>query len=146
MTSRIEQSSGANHQRKHNWRTLLDAYVNRFRDEPFQYGKHDCLTFVLRWERLVSNKSRFLDAFFVYNTKEQAEELICQHGMYDVWEVVSSRLDKVGREYCQKGDIVAHIQRRQLTVGICCGKYFVAPGAKRLMWRSMDDAHFGWKV
>ena len=145
MTSRIEQSNGAN-RRKHNWRSLLDDYVNRFRNEKFFYGKHDCLTFALRWERLATENSRFLDAFFVYNTKEQAEELICQHGMFDVWEVVSSRLEQTERQFLQKGDIVAHIQRGQLTVGICLGKYFVAPGAKRLMWRPMDRAHHGWKV
>lgn len=146
MTSRIEQSSGVNHQRKANWRTLLDDYINRSRTRQFEYGSHDCLTFALRWERLVTTNSRFLDAFFVYNSKEEAQQLICEHGMYDVWEVISSRLDMKPRTFAQKGDLVAHVQRGQRTVGICLGRYFVAPGAKKIMLRSMDRAEFCWKV
>lgn len=146
MTFKIEPSNGAGHLRKPNWPELLDQHINAARTKTFEYGRHDCLMFVLKWERLVTVNSRFLDAFFVYNSKEEAQQLICEHQMYDVWEVVSSRLETKDRRFAQRGDIVAHVQRDQRTVGICLGKYFAAPGAKKMMLRSMDRAEFCWKV
>lgn len=146
MTFKTEPSNGASHRRKVNWPELLDGYINAFRYRKFEYGHHDCLMFALRWERLVTMNSRFLDAFFVYNSKEEAEQLICEHQMYDVWEVISSRLDSKPSRFAQRGDIVAHIQKGHRTVGICLGKYFAAPGAKKMMLRSMDRAEFCWKV
>ena len=144
MTSKTEQSSGVN--RRPDWPRQLAQYVERFRNERFAWGYNDCLTFALRWERMVALRSRFLDAHFIYNTAEEANTLICEHGLYDVWEVLDQRLERDHFKFAQKGDLVAQIQHDQPSVGICIGNKFCAPGYKGLVFRDMVRGFHVWKV
>ena len=136
--------SGAS--RRPDWPSLLAEYVERFRRERFAWGWNDCLTFALRWERMATERSRFLDAHFIYNTAEEANALICEHGLYDVWEVLDQRLIRCDIAFAQKGDLVAQIQHGQPSVGVCIGQKFCAPGYKGLVFRDIGRGLHGWKV
>lgn len=132
--------------RKANWTQLLHDYVEKYRNAPFEWGRNDCLTFALRWERLVSESSVFLDAIFVYSNEAEANALMCEHQVYDAFEVCDLRLDRLIPTMAQRGDIIGHTIRRQPALGVCVGKHFVVPSGKSLKFQPMQKAECAWRV
>lgn len=125
---------------------MLIDYVERYRNRAFEWGKNDCLTFALRWERLVTQNSRFTDAMFVYSNEAEANQLLCEHEVYDVFEVCDLRLERVITTMAQRGDIIGHRIRKQPALGICIGKHFVIPSGKKLKFKPMQKAECAWRV
>jgi len=136
--------SGAS--RRPDWPSLLAAYVERFRDERFAWGWNDCLTFVLRWERIATERSRFLDAHFIYSTEQEANTLMAMHQVYDVAEVCDLRLDRVSPKKAQRGDIIGQNLRGQIGLAICLGNHFAYPSGQRLRFKPMQKAVCAWRV
>lgn len=94
----------------------------------------------------MSVQSRFADCFFIYSNELEANALMAEHGVYDTHEVCDLRLDRIIPTLAQRGDIIGHRTRNQKALGVCVGKHFVLPSAKRLYFKPMEKAECAWRV
>jgi hypothetical protein len=44
------------HARTHGWELRLAGYVDRVKDKPYRYGKHDCTTFAVGCLRAMTER------------------------------------------------------------------------------------------
>lgn len=94
--------------RPQNWPALLDTHVEAARRTPFAWGRHDCLSFVCDWHRLMTGRDVFASWRGAYDNETGARRLIVEAGL-DGMAAVGGFLFGAARaapRHARRGDIV----------------------------------------
>lgn len=92
--------------RHQDWPTRLEREIDRFKNEPFQWGVSDCVQFARHCVAAQVDYDILSMTHFDYTTKEGAEAIINDHYAGYVGNIFSDFLTPKSREHAGSGDLV----------------------------------------
>lgn len=127
-----------------NWEVLLFAYVDQAKDLPFEWGVHDCATWVADWRQVATGQDAAQAWRGQYRTERGALRQIKRAGFDTMPEWVDSILgDRLTSPLmAQRGDIA--LVRDAL--GIVTGDEVVALSPDGAVAFPLTDAQMAWRV
>ena len=128
------------------WPSVLAAFIEERRHTPFKWGSNDCALFVADTVERITGVDPAED-LRGYRSKNGSQKALEEQGAEVVTDYVTQRFgESIHVSRCRRGDIVEHLTDDGVSVGICLGSVFCAPGDKGLVFFSMADAVRGWRV
>jgi len=129
--------------------TKFEQYIEQARKHEFEWGKHDCISFVNNCYLSLYNKVLVPEAVNRYTTEFGAMRALVEEtgGHYD--KLIDRYLQKINPKLAQKGDVVMYATnnyKNEYAVGICVGKDFCAVTSVGLKFINMNDAIYAWKA
>lgn len=133
------------------WPERLDAYIERRRALPFEWGTNDCFAFCMGAVEAITGRNPYPST---WTDALSAMREIERHGTLEA--VLASVLGRAGQNWreARRGDIVLAEQdegperaaawRRPSM--LCVGDRLVGPGVDRLEFRRLADAVLVWRV
>lgn len=130
--------------RPENWPSLLDAYIEGARSDPFDWGRNDCVTFSCNWFGLMTGNDPAEKFRNEYSTEREALEIMIRHGVKGMegagWFLFGVPDDHV--LFVGRGDIVFG----KGALGICLGAKGAFLTNDGLTFHPADDFELFWKV
>ena len=111
--------------RVENWPLLLSEFLTEKKNQPFEWGVHDCLQFVARGVERLTGVDFYKD-YPSYNTKEAAAEMLAENK--GVAGIINACLGTGSRHVlkAKRGDVVV-AKMPELTAGLVddTGRYII---------------------
>ena len=132
--------------RKQNWQSILHAFIDSRRNEPFQWGKNDCALFA------ADCVSSFTDIDYAesfrgkYRSLKGSIKALKDQGFNSVDEVPDNLFERIPINSAMKGDVVSIKQNNRASLGICIGHFAVFTGVKNLEFMPMYAVEKAWRV
>jgi hypothetical protein len=126
------------------WEICLVEYVDAAQDVPFQWGDHDCATWVADWRKIATGKDAATAWRGKYTTERGALRQIKRAGFETMADWVDSILgDRLPTPLlAQRGDIALV----QGALGIVTGAEVVAISPDGLCVFDLSSAETAWRV
>lgn len=127
-----------------NWPALLDQHVERARQTPFAWGRHDCVTFVCVWHQAMTGRDIYAPWRGRYDSETAAFRFMLDIGCRDM-EALGRHLfgEPIGNKaLIARGDIVI----AEGALGICTGALGAFLSAEGFEFRRHADFALGWSV
>lgn len=102
--------------RLENWPVRFSGYLKSRREMPFEWGKHDCMTFVSGAVAAITGYD-FLDEYLPYSDEKTAKEMLEEYG--GLRGIITEHLGHSGHSnvlVAQRGDVV--ISKLETSPGI----------------------------
>lgn len=97
------------------WSDRLRTYLDRVRDEPFQWGEHDCILFTFGAVKAITGRDFIRKVRGTYSTKLEAARVLRDLGHGTLVKAVTKKLGKpVHVAQAGRGDLV----RKDKAVGV----------------------------
>lgn len=127
-----------------NWEALLFDYVGKAASLPFEWGVHDCATWVSDWRQIATGQDAAIAWRGKYRTERGALRQIKRAGFDTMPEWVDSILgDRLASPLlAQRGDIALV----QDALGIVTGAEVAALSPDGLVTFPLTDAQMAWRV
>lgn len=135
-----------------NWDIRLNRYVLEVRDAPFEWGKHDCLSFANGAvaaqtgqgfaDEWIGKAKTARDALRLYRGHLESEGLLCGPDALDQWMVR-------GKGWPSRGNIVARRVQKFATgyaLGVCLGDKIAFLGRDCMQFLPMEKEDHSWVV
>ena len=129
-----------------NWENLLVKYLEDCRDKPFKWGEHDCALFTAKWEKILTNNSRFSEFFNKYKTALGSFKALKKYGKGNLVSTVDAKLEKIDKKKITRGDIVSVNTNEGIALGIYTGNKIAVVSLDGLIFLSLDDAIDCWRI
>lgn len=91
-----------------NWESNLSDYLISKRQEPFQYGKHDCAHFVAGAVEAITGKNPMADITDGYDSQIGSLRVLKRLGFDDVEQFTDSKFTSILVGFAQAGDIALY--------------------------------------
>lgn len=131
--------------RKENWPRMLEQVVTENINEPFSWGKNDCVCFAKKVLDNIVEDPLFADVEFNYKDEKGAYELLKSMGYENAWELMDDNFEPIDGRFAQRGDIVGHLTSDK-SLGVCLIATFVSPSKNGLQFFPMSDAVCAWRI
>lgn len=95
-------------QRHIDWEQRLSDYLLSKRQEPFQYGKHDCAHFVAGAVEAITGENPMSEVTKDYKTEIGSLRVLKELGFDNVEQFTDSKFKSILIGFAQTGDIVLH--------------------------------------
>ena len=95
-------------QRHSDWEQRLSDYLISKRNEPFQYGKHDCAHFVAGAVEAITCENPMADITKDYKTEIGSLRVLKELGFDNVEQFTDSKFTSILVGFAQTGDIALH--------------------------------------
>ncbi len=129
------------------WPERLSRFIQEHQSSPFDWGSLDCARFCVKAELAMYGKTRFEDVLTGATTKRKAYKPIKANGCSNLWDFVSSRIEKLDSPLlAQRGDCVGHYVDGEQALGIVFDGKIACVGPDGIQFKPMSDAMIGWKV
>lgn len=133
-----------------NWDTRLNQYIREVRDQPFEWGAHDCLTFAN--SAVVAQTGQGFADQWIGKAKTARDAIRLYRAHIAAAEVTSgpAALDKLLRRvdgWPSRGDITGRRVEKFATgyaLGVCLGNKIAFPGWDGLQFFSMEKDDLVW--
>lgn len=133
--------------RRPDWPRLLDAYVDDHRRRPFQWGEHDCGTFLANWVVLVAGWDPLAAVRGRYHSRVGWHRVRRKDGWRDGAEVFERAFgDTIDLNFAHRGDGVSVPTADGPAMGILLGDMIASPGLDGLEFVPRDHAMLVWRV
>jgi hypothetical protein len=129
--------------RLHDWPERLAEYIENRRNEPFQYGTHDCCQFAAGAVTAITGENPAIR--WTYRNEVGAMRLIVSAGGLDKL-VTQAMGEPVHPSRAGRGDVVLAELELGPTVGVCLGRECVFPADVGLTFRPRSVALTAWKA
>ena len=129
--------------RLNDWPERLNDVIEEWRDRPFEWGKADCVGFVLAVDAAMYGKSRL--KLPRYTTKTGAARLIKKRGG-DLSVAVDKVLDRIEPLQAMRGDVAAVDTPDGPALVIVLSGRLVGMGPDGLVFPSIDAAVAAWRL
>lgn len=100
-----------------NWESNLSEYLSSKRNEPFQYGKHDCCTFASGAVKAVTGQNPMADIDHGYDTKIGSLRVIKSLGHTNLEQVLDNMFYPCSIGFAQTGDLAFYDGSVGIVVG-----------------------------
>lgn len=131
--------------RSDNWEHKLQEYIDKYRQTPLEFGKHDCCTFTIEWEKVLTGKSTFPEFDRTFKSLEQGKEILKKVGFKNWVTIVNSRLERIQPIQARRGDLVSMKFQGAYCMGICLGKMCAFVGYDKMEFISKDQMKYAWR-
>jgi len=137
--------------RKPNWLPLLDQFIIKNRNTPFQFGGFDCCLFVCDAIQAMTGVDVAADFRGKYKTEIGAAKFMLKiGGVLGIAERVAAEnnLQKVDLNFAWRGDGVYFEPNGDGVVGVIstCGKQIAAAGEVGVVFYPRSDAQIIWRI
>ena len=132
--------------RADNWEEKLQQYIDKYRQEPLEFGKHDCCTFTIEWEKELTGKSTFPEFDRTFKSLEQGKELLNKLGFRNWVTIVNKRLKKISPLQARRGDVVSLKFQGSYCMGICLGKVCAFVGFNKMEFIPKEEIKYAWEI
>lgn len=95
-------------QRLSNWESNLSDYLISKRQEPFQYGKHDCAHFVAGAVEAITGENPMADITDSYDSQIGSLRVLKRLGFDDVEQFTDTKFISILVGFAQTGDIALY--------------------------------------
>jgi hypothetical protein len=117
----------------------LPEYIAAHLSAPFEWGRHDCITFAVGWVEISSGRKHLPDE--LWQDEWQAARLVKENGgLVAVLDAHFRRLPHPN--YAKDGDLAIAAG----VVSLVSGAHIVAPGADGLVFKPRTEAEHAWTV
>lgn len=127
-----------------NWEVLLHEYLQSSKNLPFEWGKHDCATWVSDWRKIMTGQDAAISWRGKYKTERGAMLQIKRAGFDAMADWVDSILgERLATPFlAQRGDI----GMVQGALGIVTGRDICALSPNGLLAFPIDQMQIAWGV
>lgn len=115
----------------------LHDYIRENLDKPFKWGKHDCVTFAVKWLEIKTGK-KFLESYGKWDNKIQAYRLI--NSLNGIEEELNNKLVSIPATMAKDGDLTFVDSSLMLFVR----NRIVGAGELGLVFKNRDLAKCAW--
>lgn len=96
-------------QRFNDWSERLQIYLDRVRDEPFQWGTHDCIHFTVTAVKVMTGVDLLEGISGAYSSKLEAAQWLRDNGFGTLKGVLTAHFgEPVHPALAGRGDIILH--------------------------------------
>ena len=131
--------------RPENWLTQFAEYIEGARFKLFEWGQHDCASFVAGWLTIANDQ---LDVSPLTPERADATEgarLMHEQSLAD--RVMTMGLEEIAPIYAQRGDVLLIESGDRQLLAIHSGDYAIAPGPDQLEFQPNPHlALRAWRV
>jgi hypothetical protein len=131
------------------WDHILISYIESRKEVPFEWGKNDCITFVLHYLYLVTGID-VIETLPKWNNALSAMRAIRTLGidLDDIFRKIAVEYSvvKKPKELIQRGDIAIIKSPNGPMCTLCIGKDIVAPGEDGIIPQSKDNIISVWEI
>ena len=137
--------------RQKEWCKQLDNVINHWRNQPFIWGKYDCIHFAYDAVCAVSAKNWSQLDLPAYKNAMQAYNVMKRWGFDDLCRLVDALLGcHHSHHHARRGDLIAVSQKKlslfSFALGVCLGDVCAAPGKNGLVFFPTSTSQFCWRI
>lgn len=130
-----------------NWEQMLQEHIDEHQRQKFEWGRHDCMTFVLDWVEKCTGR-RLFPNHRGYDSEFSSMRRLASLGCRDVSELLRLELDEIPTTGAMRGDIGTYRDQR---TGALAGVIFVSHrvvglAQAGLVWLPASHARHAFKV
>ena len=127
--------------RLQDWPSRLAAYVDKAYTLPFEWGRHDCSTFVAGAVEAMTGERPELPA---YTDAREAAELLAAEPLLDRVRAIYG--PPIAPAFAQRGDIALVDIDGRASLAVCVGDFFAGPGTDGLVMVPRAVAIAAWRI
>lgn len=133
--------------RRPDWTLMLEVYIDQRRDQPFEWGRNDCVSFAAAWVALARPDLDPLAEVERAGHQSARQALEWLKGR-DLAAVVNAwgALTPIEPGFAQRGDVVLVDNTGRPALAVCVGSYAVGPGPEGAEFVPMNTARAAWRV
>lgn len=133
--------------RRSNWEELLALYIDRVRDQPFEWGQHDCAHFAAGAVKAITGVDLMEGWRGQYTDARSAAEGLRARGLRTLKGAVCHYLGRpMHPVFARRGDVVM----RHKALGVCHGRgaWFVGAVVNHegLVHVALNECQAGWRI
>lgn len=126
------------------WENRLSEYLQKMKDEPFEWGKNDCILFAAKGYEAMHCEN-YYSKYLPYSTKEEAHAILKKYGGFR--GIIGKNIGSGHKNYlkARRGDPVL-IKAPDITCGLVddTGQFVVAPSEKGMVKYPLSSAWYIW--
>jgi hypothetical protein len=122
----------------------MSAFIATRRDQPFQWGTHDCCQFARGAITAITGSDPMPD-IEIYATAAAAARILRRHGGIEHLPIEAG-LSEIHLPLAQRGDLVSYDAGRRIALGICIGRDSVFAAPAGLAFAATMRCRCAWRV
>lgn len=112
--------------RKLNWPRRLNAVVEAYQNEPFVWGKTDCLCMAEDVVLAITGSSPAQPFRGSYDTRIGAAKVLLERGYDDLQDALEAHFPRVDPAWAQRGDLGLIYHNNERACVVCTGQLWFA--------------------
>ncbi len=132
--------------RVENWEKKLADYIEENRNKKFDMPNHNCGSFTLEWEKVLTNQTRFPEFYQKFKSVEDFMKILNKYGFKSWISLCNKRLTKISTKLAKRGDLVCVRQKNSFCMGICLGQKCAFLGNQKMEFFSLDEVCYAWRL
>jgi hypothetical protein len=128
------------------WETKLNDYISYHQFKGFEYGKHDCCSFTIEAQKILTGSTLFPEFDGTYKDLKGGKAILKKLG-YKTWiGACNDRLEKIIVPLAKRGDVVSMRTNDSFAMGLCMGKYGAFVGKEKMEYIPREQLKLAWRI
>ena len=131
--------------RREDWPMRLSGALESARNQPFQWGAHDCALFAADCVLAMTDRDFAAEFRGTYDSKDSAAAVLARESLEQIaTRFLGERLASVN--LAQRGDVMHRVQGEVPALGICIGDQAIFLGLRAFLWVPVQECSAAWHV
>ncbi len=128
------------------WESKLNDYIYANQFKAFEYGKHDCCSFTIEAQKILTGSTLFPEFDGTYEDLKGGKAILHKLG-YKTWiGACNDRLEKIPVALAKRGDVVSMRTNDSFAMGLCMGKVGAFVGIEKMEFIPREDLKLAWRI